>query len=142
MLARSGALALVLAVVATAPAAAAVRGRVLVNPTSPFVGKRAVIEVRAAVQAQRLSLQLVSPTGVQRHLWLRRVAPGLWRGAYHFADDGQWLLRVRSARIGAGIWVQQPPSPLPPYRPAARSNGNPSLSAILGQGTFVFPHSP
>ena len=137
MLARAGALGLVLAVVATAPAAAAVRGRVLVSPASPLVGKRAVIEVRTAAKGHRLALELVSPTGVQRHLWLRRVAPGLWRTAYHFADDGQWLLRVRSARIGAGIWVQQPPSALPPYRPGTNPKTNPSLSVVLGQ--FVFP---
>lgn len=135
MLARSGALALVLAALAAVPAAAALRGRVLVSPGSPVVGKRAVIEVRTAAKGARLALELVSPTGVRRQLWLRRVRPGLWRAAYHFADDGQWLLRVRDGRIGTGIWVQQPPSALPPFKPGT----NPSLSGILGQGTLVFP---
>lgn len=106
----------------------------VVRPESPVVGKRVTIEVQASAKVRRLRLEIVSPTGVLRQVWLRRVAPQRFSAAYHFVDDGQWLLRVRGSRIGAGIWVQQPPAPLPPFRPSAKS----SLNALL-QGGLVFP---
>jgi len=141
MLARAGALGLVLAVVATAPAAAAVRGRVLVSPASPLVGKRAVIEVRTAAKGHRLALELVSPTGVQRHVWLRRVAPGLWRTAYHFADDGQWTLRVHAGAIAASdaVLVLQNGA----LAPAPRGNAGAGPGALLDGGTMgLVPRLP
>ncbi|HET8607483.1 MAG TPA: hypothetical protein VFL66_10715 [Gaiellaceae bacterium] len=134
MLVRGAAFGLVVAALAAAPAGAAVRGRLVVRPESPVVGKRVMIEVRATAKARRLRLEIVSPTGVLRQVWLRRVAPERFSTAYHFVDDGQWLLRVRGSRIGAGIWVQQPPAPLPPFRPSTQ----PSLNALL-QGGLVFP---
>jgi hypothetical protein len=72
---------------------------------------------------------------VQRFVWLRRTAPGVFRGGYSFGDDGQWLLTARRGAIVRGIWVQQPPSATPPFRPGAK----PSLGAVLGQGTLVYP---
>lgn len=134
MLRRAAALALVLAAVAV-PAASAARGTVDVRPAAPVVGKRAAIAVTADVRAARLRLELVSPTGVRLFTWLHRAAPGLFRGGFSFSDDGQWLLSARRGAIVRGIWVQQPPSATPPFKPGAR----PSLSTILGQGTFVYP---
>lgn len=135
MFARAAAVGVAAAVLVSAPAAATVRGSVLVKPDSPMVGKRASIALLADVKARRLRLELVSPTGVKRFIWLRRAAPGVFRGGYSFADDGQWLLTARRGAIVRGIWVQQPPSATPPFKPGAK----PSLSNILGQGTFVYP---
>lgn len=133
MLARAGAVALVAAAVAAASASAAVRGSVLVSPGSPVVGKRAVISFLAEVKAPRLRLELVSPTGIRRYVWLRRTAPGVFRAGYRFADDGQWLLRRGS--VVRGIWVQQPPSATPPFKPGSKAG----LTNLLGQGSFVVP---
>ena len=135
MFAHAAAVGVSAAVLVSAPAAATAHGSLLVRPGSPVVGKRAAIALLADVKARRLRLELVSPTGIQRFIWLRRTAPGVFRGGYSFGDDGQWLLTARRGAIARGIWVQQPPSATPPFKPGAR----PGLTNVLGQGTFVYP---
>lgn len=124
------------AALVAASSAGAEHRLVVVRPGVPVVGKRTTIDV--AVRSRRaLVLELVSPTGVHRRVRLRNVARGQWRATYNFLDDGQWILHVLPTRLARSIWVEQPPSALPPYRP---SHANaPGITGVLGQGTLVFP---
>jgi hypothetical protein len=122
---------------ALVPTAAAAKGRLVVDPGSPVVGVRTLIDVRTTAPAP-LYLRLTSPTGVQRRLRLTRVAPGLWRAAFHFPDDGQWTLRVVRANAGAKVTVLQPGAALPPFKPnhagAAKAS---SLSGLAAPGVVI-----
>lgn len=130
MNARPGALAaLCLVLLASAPAAGASGGRLLVDPARPVVGAKTSIEVHSLASAP-LVVQLVSPTGLKLHVRLVRVGPGLWRAAWHFADDGQWTLRVPRARAVARIQVLQPFGALPPFNP--NKVGAPTAGALSG----------
>lgn len=121
--------ALCLSLIAAAPAAGASGGRLLVDPVRPVVGAKTSIEVHSLAGAP-LFVQLVSPTGVKMRVRLNRVAPGLWRAAWHFADDGQWTLRVPRARAVARIQVSQPFGALPPFNP--NKVGAPTAGALSG----------
>lgn len=138
MNARLGVLgALCLVLLATASAAGAARGRLLVDPLRPVVGAKASIEVRARAGSP-LYVQLVSPTGVKLQVRLTRVGPGIWRAAWHFSDDGQWTLRVPRARAVAHVHVVQPFAALPPFNPNKVGGSNAgALSGILGPGIVI-----
>lgn len=131
-------LAVVLAGVATAPAAlvpAGARGGLLrVAPELPVVGARVTVELRlpGGDVPGKATLALVSPSGQHLKATLRRAAPGLLSGAVHFADDGLWKLAVRSGGIDAGtdVLVLQPGAIVP----GPKSNLVPAQSGSGGLG--------
>jgi hypothetical protein len=132
------AIAIAAAVLAFAPAAGAANGLLLVDPGQPVVGSRTLIELRTKAQGP-IKLQLVSPTGVHLRLGLVRAKPGVWRVGFHFADDGQWVLRVPRVRALAKVVVFQPGAALPPFKPnahGAKTNGAGSIATgglVLGR---------
>src|SRR4051812_35462549 len=133
MLAR--AIAVLAVCLLVVPAAGAAKGRLLVDPQRPFVGKRAVIEVQARL-ASPAFVQLVSPTGVHMKLRLTRDGAGLWRAAFHFTDDGEWLVRVPRARAAAKVLVFQPGGALPPFKPNAGAKPN-ALGSLAAGGVVI-----
>src|SRR4051794_14442843 len=122
---------------ALAPAAAAADGRLVVDPSRPVVGTKTVIEVRTIARAP-LYVQLTSPTGIHMALRLTQVHAGLWRAAYHFADDGQWTLRVARAKALAKVTVFQNGAALPPFRPNQPGGSKAgALSGVVTPGIIV-----
>jgi hypothetical protein len=133
-----------LAVASTAPVAgAASRSPLLVvRPAAPVVGKRVTIEVRPSARLQRLSAQLVSPTGVAMRVRLTRAKPHVWRAHVHFADDGTWTIavRVHGRALRRRVFVEQPPAPMPPFKPwRLNAHTQSSLGASLASGGVVLP---
>ena len=130
------AIALAAVCLAAAPAAGAANGRLLVEPQQPVVGLRTVIQVRAQAKAP-LYAQLTSPTGVRTKLRLTQVRTGLWRAAYHFADDGQWTVGVRRAAAVAKVVVLQNGAALPPFKPNHAGATPSPLSGLDAPGVVI-----
>ena len=126
-----------LAALAAASAAAAGQGSIVVRPGEPIVNTRSTIEVRAPASVERLTVRLVTPTGVPLRVGLYREGPGVWRKRYRFMDDGTWTLfvRVRGTLVSRKIFVKQPPTPVPPFKPAQKT----SLFGTAGGGVFIVP---
>jgi hypothetical protein len=125
---------LCLVALAAAPAAGAARARLTVEPARPYVGVRASIEVQTTAAAP-VYAQIVSPTGVKMRVRMTRVLPGLWRVRWHFADDGQWLVRVPRAAAATRVHVVQPPGILPPFNPNKLGGSKTgALSGLAGPG--------
>jgi hypothetical protein len=110
------AIAIAAALLALAPVAGAATPPLVVDPGNPVVGKRTLIELRASARAP-LYVRLTSPTGVHMRVRLTQIRAGLWRTAYHFTDDGQWVLRVVPTRSVAKVLVLQTGAALPPFKP-------------------------
>ncbi len=134
MIARAAAVAAVC--LALAPTAAAAKGRLLVDPGKPVVGVATLIEVQTGARAP-LYVQLTSPTGVPTKIRLTRVRTGIWRALYHFADDGQWTLRVPRANARAKVLVLQPGAAIPPFRPNHAGSKASALSGIAAPGIVI-----
>ena len=95
-----------LAALAAASAAVAGGDAIVVRPGEPVVNTRSTIEVRAPDSAKRLSVRLVTPTGVPLRVGLYPEGAGVWRKRYRFMDDGTWTLLVRirgRARLAQGV---------------------------------------
>jgi hypothetical protein len=119
-----------------APVAGAANGRLVVDPGSPVVGLRTLIEVRTAGKAP-LFAQVTSPTGIRMRVRLAHVRADLWRAAYHFTDDGQWTVRVARANAVAKVLVLQPGAALPPFRPNQGGAKAGSLSGLVAPGVVI-----
>jgi hypothetical protein len=123
--------------VAAVPGTGSSGARLVVDPQSPVVGVRALIEVRTHA-ASPVVAQLTSPTGVRQRLRLTRVHPGLWRGSFHFSDDGQWTVRVTRAHAVAKVLVLQPGGAVPPFKPnQAGGSKADALSGIASPGIVI-----
>jgi hypothetical protein len=88
-----------LAVLATAPTAGAVTGRITVTPASPLVGAKASIAVQVTARSNEkppavLYLKVTSPRGGALRVRLTRTGAGTWRTIFVFADQGRWRLSV------------------------------------------------
>ena len=139
MLARAGVVGLVcLAVLAAAADAKAPGVSLLVRPGSPTVGLMSTIDVQLAPArpASPVIVGILSPTGLQSRLALKRVGPGLWRAAYRFVDDGTWRLSASVGRLTVTdmVFVKQPPSAVPPF--ALAPGSKPTLWGS-GQGIGI-----
>ena len=118
MEARAGLVAIPILACALAASAGAgtvaAKPRLVVEPGHPVVGMRTTIDLHAR-RPRTPVIRAVSPTGVPIRIRLTALGPGLWRGAFRFTDDGQWLLRVPGAGVARRVLVLQPPGALPPF---------------------------
>jgi hypothetical protein len=130
------AIAIAAALLAFAPAAGAANGLLVVDPGHPVVGKRTLIELRTKAKGP-IALQVTSPTGVRMRLVLVRAKPGVWRVGFHFADDGQWTLRVPRVRALAKVLVLQNGAALPPFKPNHAGGAKTNSAGSFATGGLV-----
>jgi hypothetical protein len=130
------AIAVAVAVLVFAPAAGAASGLLLVDPGHPVVGKRTLIELRTKAKGP-IAVQVTSPTGVRTKVRLVRAKPGVWRVGFHFADDGQWMLRVPRLRALAKVLVLQPGAALPPFKPNHGAGAKTNSAGSFATGGLV-----
>jgi len=103
---RLALLAALVALVAVAPADAAISARIAAKPSPAVVGAKTTLSVRVTTGAAQtvpkvLYLKLVSPAGAALRVRLTRGGGSLWRTSFVFLNKGNWRLRVVAGAGGS-----------------------------------------